>query len=39
MKMEVKVVAPFAGVIERLCVAVGSKVDNKTLLAQIKEVS
>ena len=26
------------GVVERMCVQVGTKVDNKTLLAQIKEV-
>ena len=37
MKMEVEVVAPFDGVVERMCVQVGTKVDNKTLLAQIKE--
>jgi len=37
MKMEVEVVAPFNGIVERMCVQVGSKVDNKTLLAQIKE--
>ena len=38
MKMEVEVVAPFDGIVEKLCVQVGSKVDSRTLLAKLRRL-
>ena len=37
LKTDVQVVAPFDGIADSFCVSVGSKINNKALLTQVKD--